>query len=120
MTRRRIDGSRRVTLAEAETIELRIGAPPDRQSLFVDAADRRDAAAIDAKLTEGRDLLIALIEAGPVLRELGRRHRLHWRPGLDNRDCPAVFLPTACATCNPLGWDLPEPTTPPLMSAALS
>ena len=96
-------GTRRVTLTEAEEIELTVGPPSDRASLFASPGDRADAAALLAIASAGRSPTAALIAAGPILAELRRRHGPHW-VGADDLTSPATFDGVRCARCNRAGW----------------
>jgi hypothetical protein len=108
MTRLRENTRRSRSLTEDEEVELRLGPPPDRPSLFATRGDLAEARALLAELDAGHpDLLGRLVAAGPVLTEAGRRHRRHFAYA-DDAGAPAVFLPLACASCNPNGWRLPR------------
>jgi len=96
-------GTRRVTLTEAEEIELQLGQASDRASLFASPGDRADAAALFATIDEGRSRMDALIVAGSILAELRRRHGLHF-DYTDDPKYPATFDAVGCARCNRAGW----------------
>ena len=101
MTRRR-DGAHRA-LTPAELLELRLGCAADRTSLFASAADRREAVAALANLDAERSGMDALIEAGPILAELRRRHDPHF-DYTDDPKYPATFDAVGCPRCNRAGW----------------
>jgi hypothetical protein len=103
MTRLRASGRFR-SLTAVEEAELRLGLPPDQPSAFVSGADRTEGRRALRDLDDERTPLDQLLAARAVVDELARRHRLHWRPGTDDRAMPAVFDPVACTGCNPDAW----------------
>jgi hypothetical protein len=95
----------RRALSVAEEIELVLGVAPDRASLFASPGERAAARAKLAAVQESRDAFERFLATRPVRDERSRRHRLHWYPGLDDPEYPAVFDWSACPLCPRLPGD---------------